>query len=121
MWDWEGKYADEAVIDKLFAKFYKFAKHARFGRDLFLTFRVPNVWHEKGYSLIRSLMVILTSEDFARDLKLSDRPLFEIILPMTERAEQLMYIQSAYQKLARFKQATFNHQKRVNNDYLEIE
>jgi len=120
MWDWEGKYADEAVIDKLFSSHYAYFKKHSLGRDKFLTFRLPNVWQEKGYSLIRGLMVILTGEDFARDLAFATRPLFEVILPMTERAEQLMYIQKSFQKLARFKAEIFNHHKNKNTDYVEV-
>lgn len=120
MWDWEGKYADEAVIDKLFSGYYDYFKKNQLGRDKFLTFRLPNIWHEKGYSLLRSLMVILTSEDFAKDLKFYPQPLFEVILPMTERAEQLIYIQSCFQKLAQFKSREFEHQNNTNTDYLEI-
>src|SRR3989344_5030805 len=93
MWDWEGKYADEAVIDKLFTNNYEYLKKHPLGKEIFLTFRLPNIWKEKGYSLIRALMVILTREDFAHDLKFHSPPLFEVILPMTEKAEQLIYIQ----------------------------
>jgi len=120
MWDWEGKYADEAVIDKLFSEHHKFFKKNQLGENKFLTFRLPNIWHEKGYSLLRALLVILTSEDFAKDLKFRSQPLFEVILPMTEKAEQLIYIQDCFTKLARFKSREFEHQKNVNSDYLEI-
>ena len=120
MWDWEGKYADEAVIDKLFSNHYEYFKKNLLGRDKFLTFRLPNVWKEKGYSLIRACMVILTSEDFAHDLAFKARPLFEAILPMTEKAEQLMYIQKSFQKLAQFKSKVFNHRQNSNTDYIEI-
>ena len=119
MWDWEGKYADEAVIDKLFSNYFDYFKQHQLGRDKFLTFRLPNIWHEKGYSLLRALMVILTSEDFARDIKFHQQPLFEVILPMTERAEQLIYIQDCFKKLARFKSKQFNHSSAGNSDYLE--
>ena len=120
MWDWEGKYTDEAVIDKLFARFHAYFKANQIGRDRFLTFRLPNVWHEKGYSLLRALTVILTSEDFARDLGFYAPPLFEVIIPMVEKSEQLMYIQRSFQKLARFKQEVFSHSHHKHNDYLEI-
>lgn len=120
MWDWEGKYADEAVIDKFFTEYYQFAKQRRLGKKTFLTFRVPNVWHERGYSLMRALMVILTSEDFAEDLKFKNRPLFEVILPMTERADQLMYLHKSFEQLSRFKKKIFNHQKRANLEKLEV-
>ena len=120
MWDWEGKYADEAVIDRLFSNHYAYFKKNKLGRDTFLTFRLPNVWKEKGYSLIRALMVILTSEDFAHDLSFGSRPLFEVILPMTERAGQLMYIQKSFRELARFKSKVFKHRRNNNQDYLEL-
>ena len=120
MWDWEGKYADESVIEKLFSAHYDFFKKNKLGRDIFLTFRLPNVWKEKGYSLIRALMVMLTSEDVAYDVKLKDRPLFEAILPMTERAEQIMYIHEAFRKLSRFKSSVFNHRENKNSDYLHL-
>lgn len=119
MWDWEGKHADEAVIDKIFTKYYTFCKKQNIGKDIFLTFRVPNVWHESGYGLARALMVILTSEDFSRDLKFP-RPLFEIILPMTEHAGQLLYLQTAFRKLAHFKNKTFYHRTEKNIDQIEM-
>lgn len=120
MWDWEGKHADEAVIDKLFSSYYDYFRSTLLGRDKFLTFRLPNVWKENGYSLIRALMVILTSEDFAHDLSFRTRPLFEVILPMTERADQLLYIQRSFRELARFKNRVFDHRRSGNNDYIEI-
>jgi phosphoenolpyruvate carboxylase len=120
MWDWEGKFADEAVIDKLFSQYHGYFKQHPLGQEKFLTFRLPNVWQEKGYSLIRALMVILTSEDFAHDLKFHSPPLFEVILPMAEHPSQLLYIQNSFRKLAQFKTKTFDHRKDFNNDYIEV-
>ncbi|PIZ62314.1 phosphoenolpyruvate carboxylase [Candidatus Saccharibacteria bacterium CG_4_10_14_0_2_um_filter_52_9] len=119
MWDWEGKHADAAVIDRLFSDHHDyFAKH-QLGRDKFLTFRIPNIWEEKGYNLLQAMTVILSSEDFARDLKLNGRPLFEVILPMTERADQLMHIHRLFEKLAYFKSNEFTTDV-TNTDYLEL-
>jgi phosphoenolpyruvate carboxylase len=120
MWDWEGKHADAAVIDRLFSDYHDyFAKH-QLGTDQFLTFRVPNIWEEKGYSLLQAMTVILTSEDFARDLGFKKRPLFEVILPMTEKAEQLTHMQLIFEKLAHFKSAEFTPEGVANTDYLEM-
>lgn len=119
MWDWEGKHADAAVIDKLFTDYYKYFSKTQLARDKFLTFRIPNVWEEKGYSLLQAMTVILTSEDFARDLQLDTRPLFEIILPMTESADQLMKMHELFEKLARFKSTEFNAGI-VNTDHIEL-
>lgn len=120
MWDWEGKHADAAVIDRLFTDHYDYFSKNQLGRDKFLTFRIPNIWEEKGYNLLQAMTVILSSEDFARDLKFEQRPLFEIILPMTERADQLTHMQQLFTKLARFKSREFTTQHETNTDYIEI-
>lgn len=120
MWDWEGKLADEGVVDKLFARYFDYFRRHQLGKDKFLTFRLPNIWKEKGYSLIRALMVILTSEDFARDMRLHSPPLFEVILPMTERAEQLVHLQSSFRKLARFKSREFDLKRTDHAEQWEV-
>ncbi len=119
MWDWEGKFTDEAVVDRLFRHYFAYFKKHPLGLEKRLTFRIPNIWHEKGYSLIRSLMVMLTSEDFARDLKFHSPPLFEVILPMTENAKQLIFIQKSFRELARLKSKMFSKFQR-NTEYLRI-
>ncbi|MDP9249000.1 MAG: phosphoenolpyruvate carboxylase [bacterium] len=119
MWDWEGKFTDEAVIDRLFHHHFAYFKKNPLGLKKRLTFRIPNIWEEKGYSLIRSLMVVLTSEDFARDLKFHYPPLFEIILPMTQNAEQLIFIQKSFQELAKLKAKMFSKFDR-NTEYINI-
>lgn len=120
MWDWEGKHADAAVIDKLFTNHYNYFSQHILGRDKFLTFRLPNIWEEKGYSLLQAMTVLLTSEDFARDLKFPVRPLFEVILPMTENADQLMRMHTMFEKLANFKSQEFTPNQKANTSYLEL-
>ena len=119
MWDWEGKFTDEAVVDRLFHHFFEYFKKNPLGLEKRLTFRIPNIWHERGYSLIRALMVVLTSEDFARDLKFHSPPLFEVILPMTENAEQLIFIQKSFRELSRLKSKMFSRFKK-NTEYIRI-
>lgn len=120
MWDWEGKHADAAVIDRLFSDYYDYFSKQQLGRDKFLTFRIPNIWEEKGYNLLQAMTVVLSAEDFGRDLKFHGRPLFEIILPMTERAQQLMNMHELFEKLAHFKSDEFTIDQTDNTDYLEI-
>lgn len=120
MWDWEGKYADAAVIDRLFSDHHDYFGAEQLGRDRFLTFRIPNIWEERGYSLLQAMTVILTSEDFARDLSYAQRPLFEVILPMTERADQLMRMHELFERLAQFKNADFTPDEQPNNDHIEL-
>lgn len=120
MWDWEGKHADAAVIDRLFSSYLDYFRQNQLGRDKFLTFRIPNIWEEKGYNLLQAMTVILSSEDFARDLGMDNRPLFEIILPMTERPSQLMRMQELFEKTARFKSEEFTQDNEINTEYIEM-
>lgn len=119
MWDWEGKYVDEAVVERFFTEHHKYFRRNQLGRDNFLTFRIPNIWQEKGYSLARAYMAMLTAADMARDLHMGERPLFEVILPMTKTAQQLLHIQTTFTKLARVKHKLFeDHTKAF--DYIEV-
>lgn len=120
MWDWEGKHADAAIIDRLFTEYHDYFSEHQLGRDKFLTFRIPNIWEEKGYNLMQAMTVMLSSEDFARDLKFAQRPLFEVILPMTERADQVLHMQQLFQKLAQFKTSDFTPNDTPNTDYMEL-
>ncbi|AFT81283.1 phosphoenolpyruvate carboxylase [Leuconostoc carnosum] len=119
MWDWEGKHADAAVIDRLFSTEYDYFKSHQIGRDKFLTFRFPNIWEEKGYNLMQAMTAILSSEDFSHDLGFDQRPLFETILPMTQRADQLIEMQILFEKLAKFKSVEFTKSDK-NNPYIEM-
>lgn len=118
MWDWEGKYVDEAVVDRMFHTYYDYFKKHQLGKDKFLTFRIPNIWQEKGYSLVRAMMGILTAETFARDLKFHTPPLFEVILPMTNKANDIFHIQKTFTKLAKFKCKLFKDKCQFN--YLNV-
>lgn len=120
MWDWEGKHADSAVIDRMLSEYYDYFSISNLGKDKFLTFRIPNIWQEKGYNLLQVMSVILSSEDFARDLKFRNRPLFEVILPMTERAQQVLHMQKLFERLANFKNKDFTPYNPPNHTYLEM-
>lgn len=120
MWDWEGKHADAAVIDKLFSEYHDYFKENQLNRDKFLTFRLPNIWEEKGYSLLQAMTVVLSAEDFARDLGFDNRPLFEVILPMTESADQLMKMHLLFEKLANFKSKEFTTGEPDNQNSIEL-
>ena len=113
MWDWEGKFADEAVIDKLLRHYFDYFKKQQLGKDKFLTFRIPNIWQEKGYRLARAFMSILTAEDFTNDLKLHSPPIFEIILPMTTSHKQMLHVQDLFQKTAQYKKEVFHSKNKI--------
>lgn len=100
MWDWEGKFVDEAVMDRLYNQYHDFFKKNQIGRDVFLTFRIPNIWLESSHKLPRSFMNMITAEEAARTYQFHSPPLFEVILPMTESADQLIYLQKTFKKIA---------------------
>lgn len=98
MWDWEGKFVDEAVIDRLYNLYHDFFKKNQIGKDLFLTFRVPNIWIESSHKLPRAFMNMISAEHAAKTYQFHSPPLFEVILPMTTSASQLEYLQQTFRK-----------------------
>ncbi len=101
MWDWEGKYVDEAVIERLFEDNFDYFKKNPLGKDIFLTYRFPNIWIEKGsYRILRGFANIITAYDVAKLVGTHCPPVFEVILPMVTEAEQLIYLQTKFAELA---------------------
>ncbi len=99
MWDWEGKFVDEAVIERLFQRYYEYFKENPLGVEKFLTFRIPNIWEEPSYKLPRAFMNMIAAEQAAQQFELP-RPVFEAILPMTTSADQLCYLQKSFARIA---------------------
>lgn len=100
MWDWEGKLVDDSVIERLVVKYPEFFAKNKIGHDVFITFRVPNPRVESGYRLGRAFMVILAAEDVMRKVGSNHRPLFEVILPMTETAAEMVSLKESFKRIA---------------------
>lgn len=101
MWDWEGKFVDEAVMDRLLSKHHEFFKKNQIGKDVFLTFRIPNIWEEKAqHRLQRAFMNMISAEHAAENYGMHTPPLFEVILPMTTSADQLIQLQKMFSRIA---------------------
>ena len=98
-WDWEGKFVDEAVVDRLLHEHYDYFKKNPLGKKKFLTFRFPNPRVESQFRLARALMVAITSSQLARSLNFEVDPIFEAILPLTETAREILDIQEAFKAL----------------------
>src|SRR3989344_3469015 len=98
-WDWEGKFVDEAVVDRLLHQHFSYFKKHPLGKDKFLTFRFPNPRVEKQFRLARALMVAITSSQLAVSLGFKNDPIFEAILPLTETAGEIIEIQEAFTSL----------------------
>lgn len=109
MWDWEGKFVDEAVIDKLFRRYTKYFRKCELGKDKFLTYRIPNIWEERGYRLARAFINIVTSADLADELQFHSPPVMEVILPMTRSADQIMQTEQTFRKVAKLKCEIFDN------------
>jgi phosphoenolpyruvate carboxylase len=117
MWDWEGKFVDEAVVEKLFQKYYKFFKRHSLGKDFFLTFRIPNTDEESGYRLARAFMAILTADDLAHEINLHAPPIFEVILPMTRTAGQLIRVKKTFHEVEQFKRQAFHTRRQGEHEF----
>lgn len=100
MWDWEGKFVDEAVIDRLYQNYHEYFTKNQLGRDKFLTFRIPNIWEETSHRLPRAFMNLISAEHAAKKYGFHSPPLFEVILPMTTRSDQLIYLQKKFREIA---------------------
>jgi phosphoenolpyruvate carboxylase len=99
MWDFEGKKAVPWVVSELLAKDREFFESKQLGRDVFLTFRIPNPDIEKMEAKL--VPEILSSIPRCYDTTLSvyrseQPPVFEVILPMTTSSRQLNRIYRYY-------------------------
>lgn len=107
-WDWEGKFVDESVIERLFGKYFAYFKKFPLGKEKFLTFRLPNPKAETEFRMGRAFMGILGAASLAKKVGMHGPPLFEVILPMTETAEEMIAIQEAFSEIALLKHPLYN-------------
>jgi phosphoenolpyruvate carboxylase len=107
-WDWEGKFVDESVVDKLLSEHYEFFQKHPLGKDTFITFRLPNPKVETEFRLGRAFMGILAAAGLAKHIGLHTPPLFEVILPMTESAGEMIAIQEAFREISSLKHQLYN-------------
>lgn len=99
-WDWEGKLVDESILQRLFSNYFHFFKKKPLGwGGTYLTFRLPNPKVETEFRIGRSLMNLASAASEAKHFNLPSPPLFEVILPMTQTAEEMLAIQIAYRQL----------------------
>ena len=110
LWDWEGKFGGESMLEKVLSKHHEFFKKKQVGKDVFITLRVPNIWEEKTFKLSRAYMSVISAAEFMHSLKLSTPPVFEFILPMTKRADQLIYLQETFKKTTELKEKIFGEE-----------
>jgi phosphoenolpyruvate carboxylase len=101
MWDSEGKDADTRVVRKLLQKYWDYFAGHTIGEDLFLTYRVPNPKIEGAEKkiIVETLQNIPVAYDVATLVyKREVSPLFEVILPMTTDAKEIVMLFNYYKK-----------------------
>jgi len=101
MWDYEGKEVDNHVVEKLLSRYPKFFQQNNIGSGVRLTLRVPNptVQAGQGKLLLETLESIPRNFDIALLFGQQETPIWEIILPMTTSAQELVRISEYYEKI----------------------
>lgn len=120
MWDWEGKYVDEAVGEKLFSRGEKFFTKHPFGTDVHLTYRIPAFDGEKMHRMARAFMNVLALSDLARDIGVSRPPVTEMFLPLTTHASQPIRVRETFKEIAGFHRAVFHGGKKVDAELMKL-
>lgn len=120
MWDWEGKYVDEAVGEKLFSRGEKFFHKHPLGTDLHLTYRIPAFDGEKMHRMARAFMNILALSDLARDIGISRPPVTEMFLPLTTDASQPIRVRETFMEIAAYHRAVFHGGKKVDAELMKM-
>jgi phosphoenolpyruvate carboxylase len=119
MWDWEGKYVDEAVGEKLLTRAADLLKSRTFGEDVRLTYRIPAFDGEKMHRMARAMMNILSLADLSRDCGLPHPLVTEMFLPLTTSAEQPMKVRQAFREIEQYHRAVFHGGKEGDKALLD--
>ncbi|MCW4034395.1 MAG: phosphoenolpyruvate carboxylase, partial [Candidatus Bathyarchaeota archaeon] len=101
MWDSEGKDTDIRVIRKLLTSHGDYFKENVLGKDVFLTYRIPNPRVEVAERkiVVETLQNIAVSSDVASTFyKREVNPIFEVILPFTTESSELVCLHNYYKK-----------------------
>jgi len=101
MWDAEGKDVDTHVVRKLLTQYSEFFKERILGRDIFLTYRIPNPKIEGAEKKVfaETLESIPITYDLAEKFYGPEPipPVFEVILPFTTDYKELIAVAKYYE------------------------
>jgi phosphoenolpyruvate carboxylase len=101
MWDSEGKDADTRVVRKLLNRYREYFLKRIIGKDIFLTYRIPNPKLEivERKVVVETLQNIPVAFDVASSFyKKEVSPIFEVILPLTTDGKDLINLYNYYKK-----------------------
>src|SRR4030042_3516982 len=102
MWDAEGKDVDTRVVRKLLTQYKEFFTAHTIGKDVRLTYRIPNprieVVEKKVF--VETLQNIPVAYDVASSFYRKEAaPIFEVILPFTTEGKELIMLCNYYKKV----------------------
>ncbi len=120
MWDWEGKYVDEAVGEKLFSRGQELFSKRALGRELHLTYRIPAYEDGKMHRMARAFMNVLALADLARDIKAPCLPVTEMFLPLTTAAMQPLKVRAAFKEILGYHRQVFHRSKQDETELLRM-
>ncbi|MDP7974661.1 MAG: phosphoenolpyruvate carboxylase [TACK group archaeon] len=102
MWDAEGKDVDTHVVRKLLSQYPSYFRKTVMGRDVFLTYRVPNPVLDAAEKKVitETLDNIPLAYDVAKQFygEGAVAPIFEVIMPFTHTSDDLANILNYYEK-----------------------
>jgi phosphoenolpyruvate carboxylase len=101
MWDSEGKDTDTRVVRKLLQKHWDYFSAHTIGEDIYLTYRIPNPKIEgpERKFFVETLQNIPVAHDVASLVYRREvAPIFEVILPFTTNAQELIMLLNYYKK-----------------------
>jgi phosphoenolpyruvate carboxylase len=101
MWDSEGKDVDTHVVRKLLSSYWDYFSENVLGKDLYLTYRIPNPTIEpvEKKVLVETLQNIPVTYDVASTVyKKNVTPIFEVILPFTTSGNELIWLFNYYRR-----------------------
>ncbi|MCS7136179.1 MAG: phosphoenolpyruvate carboxylase [Nitrososphaerota archaeon] len=100
MWDSEGKDIDPHVVRKLLTGYPNFFKEKILGKDIFLTYRIPNPTLERVEKkvFLETLQAIPKHFDVAKQFYENGdyAPVFEVILPFTSSHKDVVRVLRTY-------------------------
>lgn len=101
MWDSEGKDADTHVVRKLLNNYWTYFSDHKIGKDLYLTYRIPNPKIEavEKKVVLETLQNIPVTYDVASTCYKEDiAPIFEVILPFTTSGTEPIWLYNYYKR-----------------------
>lgn len=101
MWDSEGKDVDTRVVRKLLSSYPEYFSANQLGKDVFLTYRIPNPKIEGAERkvVVETLQNMTVACDVASSFyKREVYPIFEVMLPFTTDAKDLLWLHNYYKK-----------------------